>query len=137
MVLLVVFSVLFLLYEVKHPDGLPYLDAFVQFSLIVFVIEYLLRFWIYSDSHKLFLEAYDHATNNDIPFSLRRTIFIIIKKKLDYIFSPLAIIDLLAILPSYRPLRFLRIFLLFRIFKLFRYARSMKTFTEIITEKKV
>ena len=136
MVLLVVFSVLFLLYEVKNPNGHPSLDAFVQFSLIIFVIEYLLRFWIYSDSHKLFLEAYEHATNNSLPFSLRRTLFVIIKKKLDYIFSPLAIIDLLAIIPSYRPLRFLRIFLLFRIFKLFRYARSMKTFTEIITEKK-
>ena len=59
-----------------------------------------------------------------------------IRTKLAYIFSPLAIIDLLAILPSYRPLRFLRIFLLFRIFKLFRYAKSMKTFTAIIVEKK-
>ncbi|WP_263833777.1 potassium channel protein [Sulfurospirillum oryzae] len=136
MVLLVVFSVLFLLYEVKNPEGHAYLDMFVQFSLIVFVIEYLLRFWIYSDSHKIFLEHYEQATNNDLPFSLRRTLFAIVKKKLAYIFSPLAIIDLLAILPSYRPLRFLRIFLLFRIFKLFRYARSMKTFTEIITEKK-
>lgn len=136
MVLLVVISVLFLLYEVKNTDSLPFLDAFVQFSLIIFVIEYLLRFWIYSDSHKIFLEFYDHAANNNLPFSLRRTLFAIIKKKLEYIFSPLAIIDLLAILPSYRPLRFLRIFLLFRIFKLFRYARSMKTFTEIITEKK-
>lgn len=136
MVLLVVLSVLFLLYEVKNTDSLPFLDTFAQFSLIIFIIEYLLRFWIYSDSHKIFLELYEHATNNNLPFSLRRTLFAIINKKLQYIFSPLAIIDLLAILPSCRPLRFLRIFLLFRIFKLFRYARSMKTFTEIITEKR-
>jgi len=136
MVILVVISVLFLLYEVKHPDGHPYLDAFVQFSLVIFIIEYLLRFWIYSDSHKIFLERYDYAINNNLPFSLRRTLFAIVKKKVEYIISPLAIIDLLAILPSYRPLRFLRIFLLFRIFKLFRYARSMKTFTAILTEKK-
>lgn len=136
MVALVLISVLFLLYEVKHPDGHPFLDAFVQFSLVVFIMEYLLRFWIYSDSHKLFLERYEYAINNNLPFSLRQTLFAIVKKKVDYILSPMAIIDLLAILPSYRPLRFLRIFLLFRIFKLFRYARSMKTFTAIITEKK-
>jgi voltage-gated potassium channel len=136
MVILVVISVLFLLYEVKNPDGHPYLDTFVQISLIIFVIEYLLRFWIYSDSHKLFLERYDYAINNNLPFSLGRTLLAIVKKKIEYVISPLAIIDLLAILPSYRPLRFLRIFLLFRIFKLFRYARSMKTFTAIITEKK-
>lgn len=136
MVVLVVISVFFLLYEVKNPDGHPFLDAFVQFSLVVFIIEYLLRFWIYSDSHKIFLERYDYAINNNLPFSLPRTLLAILKKKGEYIVSPLAIIDLLAILPSYRPLRFLRIFLLFRIFKLFRYARSMKTFTAILTEKK-
>ncbi|WP_294876898.1 MULTISPECIES: potassium channel protein [unclassified Sulfurospirillum] len=136
MVALVLISVLFLLYEVKHPDGHPFLDAFVQFSLVVFIIEYLLRFWIYSDSHKLFLEHYEYAINNNLPFSLPQTLLALVKKKVEYILSPLAIIDLLAILPSYRPLRFLRIFLLFRIFKLFRYARSMKTFTSIITEKK-
>ena len=136
MVFLVVMSVFFLLYEVKHPDGLPFLDAFVQFSIIVFVIEYILRFWIYSDSHKLFLERYEYAINNNLPFSLIRTLLAIFKKKIDYILSPLGIIDLLAILPSLRPLRFLRILILFRIFKLFRYARSMKTFTTIITEKK-
>jgi voltage-gated potassium channel len=136
MVFLVVISVLFLLYEVKHPDGLIYLDDFIQFSLVIFVIEYLLRFWISSDSHKLFLERYEYAINNNLPFSLTRAILAILKKKLDYVISPLAIIDLLAILPSFRPLRFLRIFILFRIFKLFRYARSMKTFTAIITEKK-
>lgn len=136
MVILVVISVLFLLYEVKNPDGHPYLDAFVQFSLIVFIIEYLLRFWVYSDSHKIFLERYEYAIDNHIHFSVFKAIFHIIRKKLEYMSSPLAIIDLLAILPSYRPLRFLRIFLLFRIFKLFRYAKSMKTFTAIIAEKK-
>ena len=136
MVTLVVISVFFLLYEVKHPDGLFFLDTFIQFSLVIFIIEYLLRFWIASDTHKIFLDRYEYAINNNLPFSLLRTLLAIVKKKLDYVFSPLAIIDLLAILPSLRPLRFLRIFVLFRIFKLFRYARSMKTFTAIITEKK-
>ena len=51
MVILVILSVLFLLYEVKNPEGHPYMDAFIQFSLIIFITEYLLRMWIYSDSH--------------------------------------------------------------------------------------
>jgi voltage-gated potassium channel len=50
--------------------------------------------------------------------------------------SPLAIIDLLAIIPSYRPLRFLRIFLLFRLFKLFRYTRSVNEFVKVLSEKR-
>ncbi|MDD3342410.1 MAG: NAD-binding protein [Sulfurospirillaceae bacterium] len=136
MVVLVILSVLFLLYEVKTPELHPFMDFFINASLVIFVIEYLLRLWIYSDNHKIFLERYEYALDNRVTFSLFQTIRSIISKKLEYIFSPLAIIDLLAILPSYRPLRFLRIFLLFRIFKLFRYARSMKTFTTIISEKK-
>lgn len=136
MVILVICSVLVLLYEVKHPDGHPYLELFVQFSLIVFVIEYLLRLWIYSNNHEIFLKEYEHAIDNHIPFSIIKTSYRIIRKKIEYMLTPLAIIDLMAIIPSYRPLRFLRIFLLFRIFKLFRYARSMNTFTTIISEKK-
>lgn len=136
MVVLVVISVLLLLYEVKNPEGHPYMDAFIQFSLVIFIIEYLLRVWISSDSHKIFIARYQFAIDNNLPFSTMKTLLVILKAKLDYMLTPLAIIDLLAILPSYRPLRFLRIFLLFRIFKLFRYARSMKTFTAIITEKK-
>jgi voltage-gated potassium channel len=48
----------------------------------------------------------------------------------------LAIIDLLAILPSYRPMRLLRVFLLFRLFKLFRYARSVHGMAEVLSERR-
>ena len=136
MVILVILSVLFLLYEVKNPEGHPYMDLFIQFSLVIFIIEYLLRMWIYSDSHKIFINHYQFAIDNNLSFSVPRALLKAAKTKLAYMLTPLAMIDLLAILPSYRPLRFLRIFLLFRIFKLFRYARSMKTFTAIISEKK-
>ncbi|WP_041962179.1 potassium channel protein [Sulfurospirillum cavolei] len=135
MVILVVLSVLCLLYEVKHPDE-SVLEWIIQGSLFIFILEYLLRFWIYSDSHAIIIEHYEYALKNNLPFSLGRALAKVVRKKLDYVFSLLAIIDLLAILPSYRPLRFLRIFLLFRIFKLFRYARSMKTFAAILHEKK-
>ena len=136
MFILVLTSVLILLYEVKHADQIEFLEWFIHFTLIIFIIEYLLRLWICSDNHKLFIESYENSLSHNIPFSLSQTLLLLFKKKLEYILSPLAIIDLLAIIPSYRPLRFLRFFLLFRILKLFRYARSIKTFSNIITEKK-
>lgn len=136
MVILVVVSVFILLYEVKNSEENVYLETFIEFSLVVFIIEYLCRLWIFSDSHKIILSYYQQTLENHTHFSLIKALGKVIRTKLAYIFSPLAIIDLLAILPSYRPLRFLRIFLLFRIFKLFRYAKSMKTFTAIIVEKK-
>ena len=47
MVFLVVLSVLFLLYEVKNPEGHPYMDAFIQASLVILVI-----FWLLSERAK-------------------------------------------------------------------------------------
>jgi len=53
-----------------------------------------------------------------------------------YLLTPSAIIDLLAILPAYRPLRVLRIFVLFRVFKLLRYTKSVHQFMEVLSTKK-
>lgn len=136
MIFLVFASVFILLYEVKHPTIPYYFEWIVHFSLLVFSLEYLLRIWVSSDSHRLLLQAYNHAKENHTVLSSKESLLIVLKPKLDYMLTPLAIIDLLAILPSYRPLRFLRIFLLFRIFKLFRYARSIHTFSAIVVEKK-
>ena len=74
MVILVILSVLFLLYEVKNPEGYPYMDAFIQFSLIIFIVEYLLRMWIYSDSHKILLTHYQFSLDNNLPFSIVNSI---------------------------------------------------------------
>ncbi|TMP33363.1 ion transporter [Pseudoalteromonas rubra] len=84
-------------------------------SVAIFTIEYLLRLWCCVDK----LE-FKHTSGSNI------------KKRLRYVFSPLAIIDLLAILPTLLmvffsfDLRFLRVFRLLRIFKLTRYSRAMQ-----------
>ncbi len=57
-------------------------------------------------------------------------------KKIEYVFTPLALIDLLAILPTYRPLRVMRMFLIFRLFKLFRYFNSIKVFASVLVSKR-
>jgi voltage-gated potassium channel len=135
MILLVMLSVFLLIYEIENEPG-PLSGWFEDFVVTIFITEYLLRAWLYSDNHKILIEQYEKSQYLGIKFSLRRPLGLLLSKKLKYIFSPFAIVDLLAILPSYRPLRILRIFLIFRIFKLFRYSQSIKLFTEVLGSKK-
>lgn len=135
MIGVVMLSVFFLVYEVgREPEEIYVL--FEEFVVTLFIIEYLLRVWIYSDSHKIILEHYEKTEYLNIPFRLGTVFRVIVSKKIEYMLSPLAVIDVLAILPSYRPLRFLRVFLIFRLFKLFRYANSIKLFTEVLASKR-
>ncbi|GAB6139485.1 hypothetical protein JCM14076_02140 [Methylosoma difficile] len=135
MICLVLFSVSLLIYEVNRQ--LTEAEKLFEQALInVFIAEYLLRLWLFNDCHKIILEHYEKATYLNIRFRLGYAIKLIIAKKLEHILSPLALIDLLAILPSYRPLRIFRVLLIFRLFKLFRYFDSIKLFTEILASKR-
>jgi voltage-gated potassium channel len=135
MITLIVLSIIFLLYDVEHKAGVMggYLEKGI---LVMFICEYMLRFWIYSDNHLIIIEEHERAAYLNIEFKLRNALKKAIFKKIEYIFSPFAIIDLLAILPSYRPLRILRIFLIFRLFKLIRYSNSAKLFLDILASKR-
>lgn len=135
MIVLVLFSVFLLIYEVDTP--LTALERnFERGLVLVFIVEYLLRCWLYNDSHKIVLEHYEKTQYLNIPFRLHSVVWRIFVKKLEYMASPLALIDLLAILPSYRPLRILRVLLIFRLFKLFRYFNSLKLFVEVLASKR-
>ena len=135
MIGLIVLSILFLLYDVEHEAGVMG-GYFEQSILVIFICEYLLRLWIYSDTHIIILDEHERALYLNIKFSLLNALKKAFLKKMEYILSPFAIIDLLAILPSYRPLRILRIFLVFRLFKLFRYSNSAKLFSDILSSKR-
>ncbi|BCD68205.1 potassium channel protein [Nitratiruptor sp. YY09-18] len=136
MIFLVISSVIIIIDEVKHPVNtlLYYYDVF--FVTGVFIIEYFLRLWVYDDVHKIIINEYEESVFLERPFDTKRVIKEIIKRKFEYIFSPLAIIDLLAILPSYREIRILRIFVLFRVFKLLRYSSNITHFFEVLASKK-
>jgi voltage-gated potassium channel len=96
---------------------------FEYISVFIFSIEYILRIWT--------------CVENPIYTSP-------IKGRLRFSITPLAIIDLLAILPFYLPftgldLRFLRILRMMRIMrvaKLGRYSQSLQTLNRVITSKK-
>ena len=135
MICLVMFNVFLLIREVNTP--LTEAEMIFEDVLVsIFITEYLLRVWLYRDTHKIILEAYEKATYLGIPFNLAHATKVIISTKLEYMLSPLALIDLLAILPGYRPLRMYRMLQMFRLFKLFRYFNSIKLFSEILASKR-
>ena len=98
--------------------------SFEIFSVTIFTIEYALRLWSCSYSSR-----YKNSVTGRIRFAL----------------TPLALVDLIAILPFYLPmfialdLRFVRTIRLFRIFRLFkigRYSESLNKFIYVLKEKK-
>ena len=135
MICLVMLSVFLLIYEVDHKLG----EGEVLFEHCVvslFIVEYLLRGWLYSDNHKIVLEHYEKTKYLNVPFRLCKVAGSMLAKKIEYVFTPLALIDLLAIVPTYRPLRVMRVFLIFRLFKLFRYFNSIKLFANILSSRR-
>jgi voltage-gated potassium channel len=136
MISLIIVSITILVYEVKHkvPDWMGFFDIYIV--TIIFTIEYLARLWVYNDWHTLVVKEYGESQFLNRPFSLWKPTKITLKGKIEYLFSPTAIVDLLAILPAYRPLRVLRIFVLFRVFKLLRYTKSINQFLSVLSSKK-
>jgi len=98
--------------------------SFEVFSVIVFTMEYILRLWSCTINPKY-----------------RNPIL----GRLKFMLTPLALVDLFAVLPFYLPmfikldLRFLRAVRLVRIFRLFkigRYSEAMKVFGRVLKAKK-
>lgn len=136
MMLLIVISVYILVHHVKYevkPDWLFFNNYVIS---VVFMIEYLLRLWVYSDNSKAIIEQYEHDLFLQRPFKLLTVMRHIAATKAGFIFSTSAIIDLLAIMPFFHEMRLLRVFILFRVFKLFRYAKSLQQFVSILSSKK-
>ncbi len=97
---------------------------FEIFSVLVFTVEYVLRVLI---SPFLYGESYS------------------LKSVIRYIVSPLAIIDLLSILPFYLPfffsfdlrmIRVFRVFRLIRVLKIERYSRSLDLVVRVLKAKR-
>lgn len=101
-----------------------FFKIFEIFSVIVFTLEYILRIWSCTANPK-----YVKPTSGRVRF----------------IFTPLALVDLFAILPFYLPMlipfdlrfiRAIRLIRLFRLFKLGRYSDAIKLFGKVMKSKK-
>ncbi len=135
-IFLILSSVTLLIYEVKHPLPL-WMDYYdIYFVSLVFLIEYILRLWVYSDMSTYIVKEYKDADFIGKEFKVWSVFFKALKRKLSYVVTPAAIIDILAIMPAYRPLRVLRIFVLFRFLKLLRYTRSANQFVDVLASKR-
>jgi voltage-gated potassium channel len=136
MIIVILISVTLLVVDVKHhiPVWLDNLDLY--FVTSVFIIEYICRMWVYSDVHKIIIEEYEESHFFDREVSNWSLYAKILKDKWGYVSSLSAIIDLIAILPSYRGLRVLRVLVLFRAFKMLRYTKSLTGFLYVLKNKK-
>ena len=135
-IFLIVTSVAILIYEVKHPVP-QWLDNYdIYFVSFVFSIEYILRLWVHNDLSEFITEEFHESQFLPRKFEPWKALKEGQKEKLQYMMTPAAIIDLLAIFPAYRALRVLRIFVLFRVLKLLRYTKSINQFVEVISNKK-
>lgn len=97
----------------------PLFNAFEVFSVVIFSAEYLIRLWAAAERA---------GVQGAGPWKIR----------LRYVFTPLALVDLLAILPFYigvalgLDLRALRIFRIVRILKLARYSVAMASLGRVL-----
>ncbi len=95
---------------------------FEIFSVAIFTIEYLARVWSSPD----LMEVHDSSP---------------IKGRLKYMLSPMALIDLIAILPFYLSLhlaidlRFLRVLRMLRLFKLTRYSPALSALLDVLQKE--
>ncbi|HEX5380976.1 MAG TPA: ion transporter [Acinetobacter sp.] len=105
-------------YYVRYETFFYYFELF---SIFIFTVEYILRFWAVAES-----DSFESAWKN----------------RLHWVKSGGAIIDLLAILPAYLnffvhfDLRFLRIVRLLRLLKLTRYFVSLQILLRVIEREK-
>jgi voltage-gated potassium channel len=129
-IFLIALSILAVILESEASLAKEYHTAFLifeWFSTLVFSVEYLTRLWICVEE-----ERYRHP----------------IKGRIKYIFSPMALVDLLAIMPFYlaffvdsntvdaRFIRGIRLFRLFRLFKIGRYSESITELLSVFSRKK-
>jgi voltage-gated potassium channel len=109
--------------QVLYAHYAPFFHAFDAASVAIFTVEYVLRLW---------------TCNLDPRYRSP------VLGRLRFALTPLAIIDLVAILPFYLPMlavdlrfvRSVRLFRLFRLFKLSRYSQSLNTLVGVLKAKK-
>ncbi len=127
LIVLIVLNVIAVVVETLPSMAGQYQAAFLlfdYFSASVFAFEYGLRVWSSVESYQAQRSISDARI------------------RLNYVFSPMAIIDLLAFLPSLlqvfvdTDLRFLRVLRLLRMFKLTRYSASMEMVLNVVRKEK-
>jgi len=136
MMALILSSVFILIRDVKFQQS-DFLAIFNDYIIsLIFLAEYLMRFWVSSNSARIIINQYEKDELLQRDFGVGRALAKILYAKWKYVSSVPAIIDFLAIMPFFHELRLLRLFIIFRVFKLFRYTQNMHHFGAILASKK-
>jgi voltage-gated potassium channel len=126
--ILIILNILAIMLETNEPLYRPHASLFIGFeffSVVIFTVEYVIRIWI--------CPVHDVQRFREPKYG-----------RISFMLSPMAIIDLLSILPFYLPfllpidLRFLRIFRLARIFRVFKmghYSTALESIVDIFKKK--
>ncbi len=135
MIFLVLSTIMILILEIKNklPVWVYYYEAL---AVLIFIVEWLARLWVASDAHLDIIHTQENAEYEKRELTLWQLLKPALANKGKFIISPMSIVDLLAILPSYRALRFLRFLLLFRLFKIFRYTENINSLLRVFVEKR-
>lgn len=127
LMILILANVIAVMLETVDEIEVPYRRYFRAFEFVsvgIFTIEYLIRLWIAN------LNPNFHGS---------------VRGRLRYVLTPMALVDLVSILPFYLPialtvdlriLRILRLFRVFRLFKMARYVESLNTLHRVFKAKK-
>jgi len=122
LIFLIIGNVIVVIFESEKAFSEKYKDILIIFemiSLVVFSIEYIMRIWIAPENKNLKQNT-------------------VLKQRLSYMLTPMAIIDLIAILPLFLGFFFdgnlliLRMIRLIRGFKITRYSHSMALLIEVL-----
>ncbi|WP_448519337.1 ion transporter [Rhodoflexus sp.] len=123
---LIIANVVAIVLESEPSIGEPYqafFDDFELISVVIFSVEYVLRLWTANEN-----PAYRQPFRGNLRYALH----------------PIAIIDLLSVMPFYlaftgldlRMLRILRVLRIFRIFKIVRYVKALTLITNVFKDRK-
>ncbi len=121
-ILLIVLNVAAVIVESHAPIGDKYAQQFFLFnvvSVVIFTVEYVARVWVS-------VEAKTNTSKSNV------------KARLQYIFSPVALIDFIAIAPFYLSfffaidLRYLRMLRMLRLLKLTHYFTGLRLFADVL-----
>ena len=108
-IFLVLSTVSILIYDISHRITYHF-EIIENVAVSIFIVEWIGRFWISDNSKARIIRYHEKMVELGLKPSAGNIIRTFSLQKMKYVFSPMSIIDLLAILPAYRPLRILRIF---------------------------
>ena len=100
-----------------------------------FIIEYILRWWVISSFSSDFKKGFYKYPFRSLPFRVFNGFIEALKPKIKWMLTPYPIIDLIAILPIFRPLRAFRVLRLLRSLKVIRYGGAVKSLLLALQEQ--